>query len=169
MIIKSPIEEFKRRQTSRGKAITKKLILPNLVDEYTKSKMIIVFFFVISYFVFLEIRSLQFRHLSPINNKYINAVEDKLKNTKSASSKMLKIINDSLPDDLNNLSPEKKSKRILEAIDQFEKDGKIGETEWRLTASQKAGLIKKMKMDHFRVLSKAGQGKIYNNSYSCYF
>ena len=49
-----PLKDFKQRSKNRQKMISRNIILPNLLDEFTKSKLIIVVFFALVYFTYRD-------------------------------------------------------------------------------------------------------------------
>ena len=67
---REPLREFKNKIKLRRKGIDKLLIVPNFVEEYTKSKLVLIFFFITSYFLYLKLNVLR------IN--YYNVPEDPL-------------------------------------------------------------------------------------------
>ena len=52
------IDEFDKKIETRRRGITKFLIFPNLVDEFTKSPLVTILFFVLVYKIYLEVNSI---------------------------------------------------------------------------------------------------------------
>ena len=93
-----PMADFKSRLVKRRDAISKGLIVPNFVDEYTKSKMILIFFFVVAFFNYQRINSLILRYNlkedDPLVQKIRNNVEQQNKIQVQNNSSNQRILQD---------------------------------------------------------------------------
>lgn len=101
-----PMSDFKKRLIKRRKAISKGLIVPNFVDEYTKSKMILVFFFVVAFFNYKRIDSLILRYNlkeeDPLVQKIRNNIEQQNKIQVQENSSSNRILDERFLQDSSN-------------------------------------------------------------------
>lgn len=115
---REPLREFKNKMKLRRKGIDKLLIVPNFVEEYTKSKLVLIFFFITSYFLYLKLNVLRINYYSvpedPLVTQIRNNLDDENKMAVQDASIKRQIYQNSLS------QGEAISDRILMASGEFE-------------------------------------------------
>ena len=75
MVKRKPLKEFKKRSKNRQQLISQSLFLPNLLDEFSKSKTMVVVFFVLMYFTYRDWKSFE-NKLKNVPEKNLPYTED---------------------------------------------------------------------------------------------
>ena len=75
---KKPLKEFTQTLETKKKGISKLLILPNFVEEYTNSTFMLIFFFVCSYFIYLKLMVLYTNVYEPPEDSFITKIRNNI-------------------------------------------------------------------------------------------
>lgn len=78
MTQKDLIKEFDRKLRRRKKGISRWLIFPNFVDEFTKSTVIMILFYVFLYHIYLKVRSISISSKRDTTNPIVEKIKQYL-------------------------------------------------------------------------------------------